>query len=205
MKIRTSFILALLFASFTVVGQDSKKDHPAYKHFISSSLFMTVNLLPVANPPRFYQLNYGHRFTPKDALIVEAITWQYEAPVGIPYGPSYEDPAENFPGLVRDYGIGLAYQRFWWKGAYSTLHTVPFFKQYLNEDKEKIQNGFMLFMTLRAGYHFKFLKNRLFLEPSVACTFWPVNTNMPESFQVVEDRWPNYFLFEPGLNVGFQF
>jgi len=69
-------------------------------------------------------MNYGYRITPKDAIIVEAITWQYFAPLGIPFGASYGNADENFPGIVRDYGIGMAYQRFFWKGMFSAVHAV---------------------------------------------------------------------------------
>ena len=50
-----------------------------------------------------------------------------------------------------------------------------------------------------------FGKEELFIEPSVAFTHWPINTNMPESFAKLEERWPNYFLFEPGLHIGYNF
>jgi len=166
---------------------------------------MLYNFVDTPEPPSFYQLNFGYRITAKDILIVEAITWKYYAPLGIPYGPSYGDSSVNFPGYVRDFGVGLAYQRFFWKGLYSTLHVTPFVQQYFNPDKEKIQTGFQLFTTLRLGYHIKLFKNRLFVEPSAACTYWPINTNMPDSFAVQENIWPNYFLFEPGLHVGFNF
>jgi len=58
---------------------------------------------------------------------------------------------------------------------------------------------------VQLGYHFQFFKNRFFLEPSVAMTHWPINTNVPESFERVESKWSNYFLFEPGLHFGFKF
>lgn len=83
------------------------------KHFVSTSLFMAMTLVPSKDNPRFFQLNYGYRFTPKDALILEAITWQYAAPIGIPYGPDKGKEEEFFPGKARDIGLGLAYQRFW--------------------------------------------------------------------------------------------
>ena len=47
--------------------------------------------------------------------------------------------------------------------------------------------------------------NRLFLEPSVAFNFFPVSTNVPAAFEVQDERWPSYFLVEPGLNIGFSF
>lgn len=75
----------------------------------------------------------------------------------------------------------------------------------MDEMSNKIQSGFQLFNTLRAGYQFRFFKNRVFLEPSIACTFWPVNTNLPASFQVQEDKFPGFFLGEPGLHFGINF
>ena len=75
----------------------------------------------------------------------------------------------------------------------------------MDEGDKKIQSGFQLFNTLRFGYQFRLFQNRVFLEPSIACTFWPINTNLPESFQVEENKYPNYFLGEPGLHFGFNF
>jgi len=196
-------ILFIALGANALFAQAYTSDETPKKHFVSSSFFMLFNLLP--NPPSFYQLNYGYRFSPKDALIVEAITWKYNAPLGIPYGPSYEQPEERFPGYARDYGVGLAYQRFLYKGFYSMSHAMPFYQEYRNPDKGKIGTGFMLFLTQRFGYHVKLFNNQLFVEPSVAITHWPINTNMPESFQKLENKWNNYFLFEPGLHVGIKF
>ncbi len=56
------------------------------RHLLSSSLFMVANLFP--DSPSFYQLSYGYRLTLKDVLIVEAITWTYNAPLSIPYWAS---------------------------------------------------------------------------------------------------------------------
>lgn len=206
MKARFTVLSIVILLSDVTMGQTpDEKGYQKHKHFISSSAFMLANLFPLKDPPRFYQINYGFRLTPKDAIIIEAITWQYFAPLGIPYGPSYENLDEFLPGVVRDYGIGVAYQRFLWKGLYSTIHATPFIQQYLNEEKNLIQTGFQLFLTGRIGYHFELFRNRLFIEPSVAFTHWPINTSMPQSFKDVENKWPNYFLFEPGLHVGFQF
>lgn len=206
MKFKWLGLVALLSITQAVGAQTADSfTKPEYKHFVSTSLFTLANLIPSEAPPRFFQLNYGYKITPKDVILIEAITWQYHAPLGIPYGPSHENPAENFPGVVRDFGVGIAYQRFFWKGLFATVHATPFVQQYLTSEEDLIQTGFQLFMAGRVGYRFNLLKDRLFIEPSIACTYWPINTNMPTSFQVVEDKWPNYFLLEPGLNVGVQF
>ena len=206
MKRKISLSLTLLFFSITVLlAQKSADDSISKRCFVSTSAFMLYNFVDDPQPPSFYQLNLGYRITSKDILIVEAMTWKYYAPIGIPYGLSYGDTSQNFPGYARNFGVGLAYQRFLWKGLYSTLHITPFVQQYFSPDKVKIQTGFQLFTTLRLGYHLNLFKDRFFIEPSVACTYWPINTNMPESFAVQEDKWPNYFLFEPGFHVGFNF
>ncbi|MFT5679942.1 MAG: hypothetical protein ACI8RZ_000847 [Myxococcota bacterium] len=195
--------LLFLLPGSAQAGDEQPSD--ASRQFLSSSLFMLFNLLPFEEPPSFVQVNYGRRLTPKDVLIVEAITWQYHGPLGVPWGTTEDAPSTSFPGRARDYGVGLAYQRFLWRDAFTALHAMPFVQQYFDEDNQKLQTGFQLFMTLRFGYHFEFWSDRLFLEPSVAFTAWPINTNLPDDFAKVEAQWPGYFLFEPGLNIGWNF
>lgn len=60
-------------------------------------------------------------------------------------------------------------------------------------------------MTYRLGYQVALFKNRFFIEPSVAATHCPVNTNVPEAFAKLENKWNNHFLFEPGLHFGVKF
>lgn len=177
------------------------------RHFVGSSAFVLANvaLAGRADAPDFYQLNYGYRLTDRDAVSVEAITWRYTSPVGIPYGPSYESPDEAYPGYVREAGIGVAYQRLLWRNFYSGVHAAPMLKQYFDEHDARIQNGFRLFLTVRTGYHLPLLQGRFFLEPSVAATHWPIDTNFPAAFEERERKWPNYFLFEPGLHFGMNF
>ena len=197
-------LFSLLLGLFLTQSAFSQNAEPYFKkHFVGSNLFMVMNL--TKDPPKYYQLNYGYRITPKDVVSVEAITWTYKGPLGRPLGPDYDNPDSNFPGTVQAFGAGLAYKRFIWKGVYGKFHSTALHQNYLDEENGKIQSGFQLFNTLRFGYHFEFFKNRVFLEPSIAATFWPVNTNLPDSFQVEEDKWPSYFLFEPGLHFGINF
>jgi hypothetical protein len=199
----TFLCITLFLANDALQAQPKKQDSTYRRHFIGSSLFVLANFLP--DPPSFYQLNYGYRVTPKDVISVEAITWTYDAPLGIPYGESHESTEVEYPGSVRGIGLGLAYQRYLWKDLFSAAHATPFLQTYRNEKRERIQSGFQLFCTFRLGYHFKISRNRFFLEPSAAVTYWPINTNMPASFEKAESRWPNYFLFEPGLHFGMKF
>ncbi len=168
--------------------------------FVLANLFFSEEESPV-----FYQLNYKYMITPVDGLSVEAMTWKYSSPLGIPYGSSYDDPALRYPGAVQAYGLGVAYQRFIWEGAYAAAHVSAMRQIYLDENKQKIQAGFQLFMTFRLGYHFEFFDDRIFVEPSVGITTWPINTNLPEAFAEQEDKWPSYFLAEPGLHFGVSF
>jgi len=201
-KIVLLFIVITLANS--VFGKSAKQDTTFRKFFIGSSFFMLGNLSP-NNTPDFYQLNFGYRITPKDAVSIEAITWKYAWSLGIPYGKSWEAPEEKFPGYIREFGIGLAYQRFWWKGLYTGIHALNAAQKFMDEDNQKIKNGYQLFMTYRLGYHLSFFKNRFFIEPSIAITHRPIQTKMPEAFAELNDKWSRFFLGDPGLHFGFNF
>jgi hypothetical protein len=205
MKNRIIFSVLLWTAlSANVYAQSGDKDSTFRRHFIGSTLFILAT--PILTPsPEYFQLNYGYRITPKDVVSVEAITWSYGGPLGRPYGPDYDNEASGFPGRVKAFGAGLAYKRFLWKELYGQVHSTAFHQNYLDENDDKTQSGFQLFNTLRFGYQLRLFKNRVFIEPSVAATWWPVNTNLPASFQVEEDKWHNFFLFEPGLHFGVNF
>jgi hypothetical protein len=199
-------LLVFAMAVTNVYSQTQVQDSTYKKFFIGSTFLVLGNFIPDdPNRPDFVQLNVGYRLTPKDVISIEAKTWKYAWPLGIPYGDSFQAPEEKYPGYIRDFGIGLVYQRFLWKGIYASIDAMNTFQGYFDEDKRKIQNGYQLFMTYRLGYHIQLFKNRFFLEPSVAITHWPVKTNVPESFANIEEKWPNYFLFEPGLHFGFKF
>jgi hypothetical protein len=173
--------------------------------WVGSSAFMLFNLNPFENnPPHFYQLNLGTRLSPRDAVSLEFITWQYAWPLGIPWGDDFEAEGKGYPGSIRDIGVALVYQRFLWRGAYTAVHALNALQMYTKENGASVGTGYMLFLTYRAGYHFDVGK-RFFIEPSVAATHWPVRTGVPAEFRAVDDRWNNYFLFEPGLHVGYEF
>jgi len=61
-------------------------------------------------------------------------------------------------------------------------------QRYMDENNKHIQNGYQLFITYRLGYYYQFFENRFFIEPSVAITHWPINTNVPESFTKLENK-----------------
>ncbi len=202
-----NLIICGLFLLVSIPGQAQEEENKwgfEKKHYLGTQAFMVMTA--VLDPsPEFYQLNYGYRFSSKDELSIEFITWRYSGPLGRPLGPDYENHESDFPGDIKSKGIGLAYKRLLWKGLYTHLHSTAFQQTYRNTENEKIQRGFMLFNTLRFGYHFKVWKNKFFLAPSIGATYWPINTNVPDSFQLEEDKWPKYFLGELGFHVGFNF
>ncbi len=205
MRSKILFTLLILFCTSSVLQAQYEKQDSTYKKcFIGSSAFMLGNFLP-KNRPDFIQLNLGYRITAKDVVSLEIKTWKYEWSLGIPYGDSYEAPEEQFPGYIREYGFAVVYQRFWWKGLYTVVHVMPSWQRFINEEGNKIDNGFQLFNTYRLGYHVKLFKDRFFIEPSIAITHRPFNSEMPESFKVLNDKWSKFFFGEPGLHFGYNF
>jgi len=195
--------IILLSVNLSALAQSEMQDSTFRRHFIGTSTFMLLNL--GSNSGDFYQLDFGYWLTRKDAIILTAKTWKYLAPLGIPYGSALGAKEMEYPGYVRAFGIGADYQRMLWKRLFSIVQVQPFFVSYNNQNKTKIQNGFQLFLALRLGYHIDLFKNRFYLEPSVAFNYWPIYTNLPPSFAAKENKWHNYFLFEPGLNFGIKF
>lgn len=202
-------VLAIVIASSLQVNAKAiKKDSTFRKWFIGSTLLVLGNFIPNdPNRPDFIQLNVGYRFTPKNVFFLEFKTSKFNWPLGMPWEKLADEQRAqyNFPGYVRQYIIGFAYNRFWWKGFYTGVHAMNAFQTYRNEDKTKITNAFTLFITYRLGYQFKLFKNRFFIEPSIGLTHWPIKTNTPVSFKTEEDKWPDYFGFEPGLHFGVNF
>ena len=201
-KKKTTLTLALLCAfTFNLNAQYAEQDSAYKKYFIGSTLLMLGNFSKVNNP-QYVQLNVGYRITPKDVVSFEFKRSVYSWPIGIPFGPSFDAPGENYPGRGRILAPTLGYQRFLWKGVYTSLHALNAFEKYIDEDKKKIGNGYTLYLNFHLGYQFTFFKNLFFFEPAIGCSYWPVRTNIPESFKLVEKKWPNYFI-QPGLNFGF--
>jgi hypothetical protein len=205
-KLTLLWISVLAMALQSAYAQKEIQDSTFRRCYIGSTLFMLGNFIPDdPNAPDFIQLNMGYHLTPKDVISIELKTWKYAWPLGIPWGDLRVAPEEKYPGYIREFGIGFVYQRFWWKGIYTSVDAGNMLVKYVDENDIKIQNGYQLFMTYRLGYHIQLFKNRFFIEPSLAVTHWPVKTNVPELFANLESKWPNYFLFEPGLHFGVKF
>lgn len=198
------FVL-ILTAHTSLNAQYAKNDTTYKKCFIGSTFFMLGNFSKT-NRPDFAQLNLGYRLTHKDVISIEVKTWKYAWSLGIPpFSDSFEAPAEEFPGYIREVGFALAYQRYLKKGLYVAVHTMNAWQSFVDDDGNKIDKGFQIFNTYRIGYHFKLFKDTFFIEPSLAITHRPYHTTMPDGFKQKDDQWNKYLIGEPGLHFGFNF
>lgn len=176
--------------------------------FIGSSMWVLLgNLMPTDNPPDFVQLNIGYRLTGRDVISLEPKTWKYAWPNGIHpfFNDAYEKPEERFPGYVREYGLSLAYQRFFWQGLYAEINVMPTLQDFVNDDGRKLDDGFQVFNTYRVGYHIKLFKDRFFFQPSMAITHRAYHTTLPDGFKQLDDKWSKFVFGEPGLHFGYNF
>ena len=203
-KLFIGFVL-MMTSTFQLKAQYSKIDSTYKKYYIGGSLFLLGNFSKL-NPPGFAQLNVGYRITRRDVLSLELITWKHAWPLGINpfYNKSYGKPEEKFPGYIREFGIGLAYQRYLWKSLYVAIHAMPMWQTYKNENGDKVDNGFIIFNTYRIGYHIKLLRDNFFIEPSIGIAGRAYYTEMPSGFREKDDKWPKWTP-EPGLHFGFNF
>jgi hypothetical protein len=196
-------VALVLVSCLQVNAQNAKKDGTYKRWFVGSSLLMLGNF-DQKNSPEYVQLNFGYRITPKDVISFDFKRSIYSFPIGIPFGPSFDKPGLNYPGHARILAPTIGYQRFWWKGAFTSVHALNAFEKYFDSNKNAIGNGYTLYLNFHLGYQFKFFKNRFFFEPAIGLSYWPIRTNVPESFKLVEQEWNNYFI-QPGLNFGFNF
>lgn len=198
-------IAFLMLNTFNANAQYEKTDSLHKRWFIGSTVFLVGNLSPV-NPPEFVQLNVGYRITGRDVISMEFITWKYEWPLGINpfYNNLYGTPEEKYPGYIRDYGVAIAYQRFFWKGLYAAVHLMPMKQVFVNEQGDKVGDGFHLFNSYRVGYHVKLFNDRFFIQPSLGLAGRPYHSEMPDGFKEKDNKWPKYTP-EPGLHIGFNF
>ncbi len=195
----------LMTSALQLKAQYAQTDSTYKRWFVGSTLFLLGNLAST-NSPEFVQLNLGYRITGKDVVSIELITWKYAWPLGINplVNEAYGKPEEKFPGYIREYGFGLAYQRYFWKGLYAAVHVMPMLQTFVDDTGNKVDHGFHIFNTYRVGYHIKLFKDRFFIEPSFGVAGRPYHTEMPDGFKEKDDQWPKWTP-EPGLHVGFNF
>src|SRR5262245_22384208 len=108
--------LSLATISLTLLAAVSSTaaDPDAGRWSVGTSAWLLANAFP--DPPSFYYVEVDRRLDDRNALDVVALTWTYHAPIGIPYGSSYGDPAEDYPGFVRSIGVGVGWRRDLYRG-----------------------------------------------------------------------------------------
>ncbi len=178
---------------------------PVYKFSVSTTYFTFINFGPKS--VSMYEFHFGYKITSKDRIEIKVATWRLFEPMGIPmWDPLLQQESEWYPGRIRESGIGITYQRFLWKGLYTQLEILPLVKKYLDENNNKIDDGFKLYTSYHLGYHIPLFKNRLFVEPQIHCNYWPIDTKGPQGFEEKEQKWnKQYFLFEPNIFIGVNF
>lgn len=176
------------------------------EYSISTTYLSLTNIGEEKTNTHHYEIHFGHNLTPRDIVGVKIATWKLFAPMGIPMQEQLEFDENNFyPGRLRETGIGVTYQRMLWKGLFASVEVLPQLKTYLDEDNAKLCNGFKLYTSYHLGYHLSLFKDRMYIEPQIHCQYWPIDTNTPQEFKIEDDKWNNYFLFEPDLYLGVSF
>lgn len=184
----------------------TRADVPRYRFSVSSPYLSFVNFEPEESNVHMYELHVGFWLTPRDQLGVKAATWKLFGPMGIQmWDPLFRDESEYYPGRLAELGAGITYKRLLWRGLFAQVEVLPLRKTYLDTDEMVVGHGFKLYTSYHLGYHLAAWKGRLFIEPQVHCNYWPIDTGTPRAFQERDDRWSNYFLFEPNLYIGFNF
>jgi hypothetical protein len=191
----------------TKTARVSVKDTvPNHRFSVSTTYLTFANFGSEKTNTHHYEFHFKYKVTPKDIIGIKVATWKMFAPMGMPMQEQLKFEESNFyPGRLREIGIGVTYQRMIWKGLFATLEILPQLKTYLDENNRKIGNGFKLYTTYHLGYHIAMFKNSIYIEPQIHCNYWPINTKAPQSFQVQENKWNNYFLFEPNIYIGVNF
>jgi hypothetical protein len=206
-KIFYAGLVIMLACSLQLRAQYYGADSTYKRWFVGTSLFVLLGNFDKENPPNFVQLDVGYRLTGKDVIRLSPKTWKYAWPNGIhPFlNDAYKKPEEKFPGYIREYGVTLSYQRFFWKGLYAQLDVMPTWQIFVNDNGKKTDDGFQIFNSYRVGYHIKLFKDRFFFQPSVCMTHRAYHTTLPDGFKQLDDKWPKTVFPEPGLNIGFNF
>lgn len=196
-------LILMITGTLRLHAQDTQKELTFRRWYVGSTLYLLGNFTKTHNP-EYIQVNTGYRITPKDVVHLRFKRSVYDWPLGTPWQKIFDGTEESFPGHARILAPTIGYQRFWWKGVYTSVYALNAFEKYLDENNKKIGNGYTLYLDFYAGYQFKFFDNRFFFEPAIGMSYWPFHSNFPETFRPAENKYPNYFI-QPGFDFGFNF
>lgn len=211
-------LIIICFALFTIHGfaqQKSESPKPDNHNLRYRVSFPTIILGNIGmggerTNTQHIELHVKCELDAKNIVGVKLATWRLFQPMGIQWWDGLKDKIDSetefYPGYLRETGIGISYQRMLWKGLFASVEVLPLYKTYLDLDDKKIANGFKLYNSYHVGYHFAFgKKKQFFIEPQFHCNVWHFDTNTPESFKQLDNKWDSYFLFEPNLYIGIKF
>lgn len=212
-----AILMATLFtvsASAQMSAEKESKTTFDHKYRVSMPLIIVPQFFTKSWDDRtntqHIELHFKYELDAKNIIGVKFATWRLFQPMGILWWDGLLDKVESgteyYPGHLRETGLGVSYQRMLWKGLFTTAEVLPQLKTYVDLDNNKIGNGFKLYTSLHLGYHLAFgKKKQFFVEPQIHCQTWLIDTNTPADFKELDNRWKNYFLFEPNLYVGIKF
>ena len=214
---KSLFAILLFFYTLSAFAQtnspEDKETEVAHKWRVSTTYIMTDLILEDWNKRtsnQMIELHVKRNLDNKNIVGVKFVTWRLFQPMGITWWDGILDKLETesefYPGYLRETGIGITYQRMLWKGPFATVEVVPQFQTYMDLDGNKLGNGFKVYNSYHLGYHLAFgKKKRFFIEPQVHCNQWMFDNNSPDGFKELDDKWRNYFLFEPNIYIGVNF
>jgi len=209
-------IICLTLITLNVFAQQtsesSKQNDNGLKYRVSFPAIILTNIGDGGKRTntQHIELHVKRELDAKNIVGVKFATWRLFQPMGIQWWDGLTDKIDSetefYPGYLRETGIGISYQRMLWKGLFASVEVLPQYKTYLDLNNKKIANGFKLYTSYHIGYHFAFgKKKQFFIEPQVHCQNWMIDTNTPEEFKQLDNKWDSYFLFEPNLYIGIKF
>ena len=215
---KTLLIIVFTLASFSAFAQENspegKETEVVHKYRVSLPYFIITD--PIGDSwddrqnTQMIELHIKRNLDNKNIIGLKFATWRLFQPMGITWWDGLMDKLETesefYPGHVRETGIGISYQRMLWKGLFATVEVLPQHQTYMDLDGNKLGNGFKVYNSYHLGYHISIgKKKRFFIEPQVHSQHWIFDNKAPAGFKELDDKWRNYFLFEPNIYIGFNF
>ena len=212
------FTILLIFCTLSAFAQtnstESDETEVSSKWRVSMPYFVPESLILSSwndhTSTQHIELHVKRNLDNKNIIGVKFAHFRLFQPMGITWWDGLldkiETKSEYYPGHVRTIGLGLSYQRMLWKGLFATAEVLPQMLTYLDENADKIGNGFKLYTSYHLGYHIAFGKKKhFFIEPQINCMLWTSDNNAPNGFKQLNDKWRNYFLLEPQIYLGWNF
>ena len=206
------YTILLFFFALSAFAQkkssEGKEIEVAHKYRVSLPYFIITD--PIGNSwddrqnTQMLELHVKRNLDNKNIIGLKFATWRLFQPMGIQWWDGLLDKLETESEFYP--GIGITYQRMLWKGLFATAEVLPQFQTYMDLNGDKIGNGFKLYNSFHLGYHISIgKKKRFFIEPQIHSQVWMFGNNAPDGFKQLNDKWKNYFLFEPNIYIGVNF